>query len=175
MTRHGLRVEFRADSSLNISPQHESEPRSKESNQVVQRSRTVSGTVDDAQSKAPIAYAHIGVAGLQLIGAPNETWSDDHGRFSLRVPDGEVWLDAVARGYEFTRVTLETTDTLAVFRGRRTGECLPDTADTSHSTRTTQVPDLSGPAMFFWFRGQRSQAPCGQDRARIGAIQIRIF
>src|SRR5205823_13405612 len=90
-------------------------------------------------------------------------------------PDGEVWLDAVARGYEFTRVTLETTDTLAVFRGRRTGECLPDTADTSHSTRTTQVPDLSGPAMLVWFRGQQSQAPCGQDRACLGAIQIRIF
>jgi TonB-dependent SusC/RagA subfamily outer membrane receptor len=68
------------------------------------------------------------VIGNQLLDEPNDAASNERGQFSLRVPDGEVWLDACARGYEFSRVTLAPTDTVAVFHGRRSVErSLPDT------------------------------------------------
>jgi len=122
MARQGLRVDFRPDSSVYISPLHEAEPRPRQGDRRAQLSRGVSGTVEDAQTGAPISNAHINVAGVQLIGAPNEAWTDDRGRFSLRVTDGEVWLDASASCYEFQRVTLAPTDSVANFHGHKTGQ-----------------------------------------------------
>jgi hypothetical protein len=145
MARHGMRVEFRADGSIYISPRQESEPRSRERNQTVQVSRAVSGTVDDAQTGAPIRDARIDVAGVQLINAPNEAWSDERGRFALRVPDGEVWLDASRSGYEFRRVTLAPGDSVAVFHGYKTGDCSP--SDTARVNRK-QIKDIEGGPVF---------------------------
>jgi hypothetical protein len=146
MARYGLRVEFRADSSVYISPWRDSQSRSKDALGVLPAGRMVSGTVDNTATGAPIANAYIGVAGTQLIGAPNETWSDERGRFSLRVPDGEVWLDASAPGYEFRRVTLGPTDSIAVFHGRSTGECA--SSDTSHTTTAPRRPLVLVPGLF---------------------------
>jgi hypothetical protein len=177
MTRHGFRVEFRADSSVYISPWRDSESRSKEDFAVLPTARIVSGTVDDAETGGPIPNAHINVVGTQLIGAPNEAWSDERGRFSLRVPDGEVWLDASARSYEFSRVTLGPTDSIAVFRGRNTGEC--SSSDTTASRRPG-VRDLIFAPLFLLdgkvlSEPKPQKTPCVQGRRQIGRIQFRIF
>jgi hypothetical protein len=122
MARRGLRVEFRSDSSVYISPLRASQPRSPESIGSLPTSRTVSGTVDDDRTGAPIAGARISVIGNQLLDGPNDVESNERGQFSLRVLDGEVWLDACAGGYEFSRVTLAPRDTVAVIHGRRSVE-----------------------------------------------------
>jgi len=128
MSRQGLRVEFKADSSIYISVLRESLLWSRKSMESLATSRVVSGIVDDDQTGGPIAGARISIIGNQLIDGPNDADSNERGQFSLRVPDGEVWLDACAIGYEFSRVTLAPRDTVAVFHGRRTIErLLPDT------------------------------------------------
>jgi len=82
--------------------------------------RRISGRAVDASTNLPIVGVTIYVIGLQAVGEPNRTCTAEGGTFELKVPDGEVWLDAGAAGYEFTRVTLTARDTEAVFRGRRT-------------------------------------------------------
>jgi hypothetical protein len=131
--RHGLRVEVRPDSSVYISMLARSQPRSLDGVGSQAVSRTVNGTVSDEQTGAPIARARINVAGTQLLDGPNETSTNDQGHFSLRVPDGEVWLDACASGYEIGRVTLAPLDTTAEFRGRRT--VVPSRLDTVRLNR----------------------------------------
>jgi beta-lactamase regulating signal transducer with metallopeptidase domain len=175
MSRRGLSVEFRADSSVYISRRRDSESRSQEGLGVLPIGRMVSGTVDNAETGAPISKAYINVAGVQLIGAPNEAWSDDRGRFSLRVPDGEVWLDASAPGYEFSRVTLGPTDSIAVVQGRSTGECSSsDTTNASTARRRRLVRDLFYEPFIVIdgkvLSGAKPQATaCGQGRSQIGA------
>jgi len=184
MTRHGLRLEVKPDSSIYISPR-ESDPRPRESSRSAQMSRMVSGTVADAQTGRPITNARINVAGVQLAGEPNETWSTDRGHFALRVPDGEVWLDASARGYELARVTLAGTDNIAVFRGRRTGECLPDTEYSADSARVPEARRQIVPIYSAVFVRQgvpltrpdsgRPELLCETKGHRAGAVQIKIF
>ncbi|HKW11704.1 MAG TPA: M56 family metallopeptidase, partial [Gemmatimonadaceae bacterium] len=82
--------------------------------------RSIVGRVLDDSTNLPIAGTEINVIGPQAIGQPNRACTSQHGEFELVVPDGEVWLDASAGGYEFSRVTLGSTDTIALFRGRRT-------------------------------------------------------
>jgi hypothetical protein len=135
MARIGLHVEFLADSSIYIAPRQEKRPRSAETEHGFQLSRIVTGLVEDAQTGTPIPDARINVAGVQLLGGPNEVASDKVGRFSLRVADGEVWLDACAPGYAFRRVTLAPTTTVAVFQGTR--ETKPS------SSEAAQLDDLA--------------------------------
>jgi hypothetical protein len=180
MTRHGLRVEFRADSSVYISTLRGSESRSQKSIGVPPAGHTVSGTVDDADTGAPIPNAHINVAGIQLIGAPNETWSDDRGRFSLRVPDGEAWLDAYARGYEFTRVTLGTTDSVAVFHGRGTADCSSsETLRTAKQGNSRRIESVFEPVLIIDGKVISNAAPtrkaCEHSPSRLFYGGIRIF
>src|SRR5205823_3487236 len=120
MWAHGYDVTFNADSSITISsakPTRDSAP-----SEGVERpslSRQITGTVTDAATGRGIGGARLNVAGNQAIGEPNEALTNDRGEFSLRGPDGEVWLDACAAGYEFTRLTLAPTDSVANFHGRR--------------------------------------------------------
>lgn len=142
MARQGLQVEFRGDSTVYISRQQESAPRRREINEAVQVSRTVSGTVDDAQTGAPISNAQITFVGGGANASDDSTLqnvpqfydhgrraalSDEAGRFGLRVPSGEVTLQACAAGYEFRRITLGPTDSIAEFHGDRTGQHSQDT------------------------------------------------
>lgn len=82
------------------------------------RSRTIAGIVADDATGRPIASAQVDVIGAQAVGEVNRACANDRGEFRMRVPDGEVWLDAKARGYEFRRVTLAPNDTVVTFRGR---------------------------------------------------------
>jgi TonB-dependent SusC/RagA subfamily outer membrane receptor len=68
------------------------------------------------------------VVGNQAIDEPNEAWTNERGEFSLRGPDGEVWLDACSDGYEFSRITLAPRESIANFRGRRAEIMIRDTA-----------------------------------------------
>jgi hypothetical protein len=169
MAGQGLRVEFRADSSVYIFPPARSGARESEGSSVT--SRTISGTVVDDQSGAPISGARINLAGVQLVGRPNETLTTERGQFSLPVPDGEVWLDACAPGYEFDRVTLAPAETSAVFHGRRSID--RSAADT--------MPLVGRARDFLYvFGGQvvHYASPCGMipDPRYYGqVVHIRIF
>jgi beta-lactamase regulating signal transducer with metallopeptidase domain len=129
MAAYGFRVTFNADSSVTISlekPVRDSVPSER-----VERpasSREITGTVTDAATGQGISGARVNVAGTLAIGEPNEASTNDRGQFSLRGPDGEVWLDACATGYEFTRVTLAPADSVANFHGRRMETLVRDTA-----------------------------------------------
>lgn len=144
--QNALRVEFRSDSSVYISPLPRSQPRSPGSMGPQPMSRNVSGIVSDAETGAPIAGARINVVGVQLLDGPNETSTNQQGHFSLRVPDGEVWLDACAAGYEIGRVTLAARDTIAEFQARRSVPSLP--LDTVRLNRADieSVEIIKGPA-----------------------------
>ena len=72
----------------------------------------------DERTSLPIVGATVNVAGRQAIGEANRTCTTDGGSFELMVPDGEVWLDASATGYEFSRVTLAPSENRALFVGR---------------------------------------------------------
>ena len=180
MERQGLRVEFRSDSSVYISTRRSSEPHSRES-LGASTARTVTGVVDNAETGAPLADAYINVAGTQLIGAPNEAWTDARGRFSLRVLDGEVWLDASAPGYEFTRVTLGPKDSIAIFHARSTGECpSSDTTTGPTAPRRRQIRDLVyGPAIVVGGQVLSGPTPppavCPPRGSHSGQVQFRIF
>lgn len=82
--------------------------------------RLIVGRLLDDSTGTAIAGARVNVIGVQAIGEPNRACASERGEFQLMVPDGEVWLDASARGYEFSRLTLASHDSIAVFRGRRT-------------------------------------------------------
>ena len=81
--------------------------------------REISGRVVEEGSGAPIAAAEVSVIGRQAIGESNRACTNERGEFRMRVPDGEVWLDASAPTFDFHRVTLGPADTTAEFRGRR--------------------------------------------------------
>lgn len=108
MALHGYRVVVHPDSSITIvaAPQSRSE------------NRRVTGRVIDERTSLPIVGAIVNVAGRQAIGEANRTCTTDGGSFELMVPDGEVWLDASAAGYEFSRVTLAPSGHRALFVGR---------------------------------------------------------
>ena len=108
MTLHGYRVVVHPDSSITIVA---AQPARSEN-------RRVSGRVIDERTHLPIVGALVNVAGTQAIGEANRTCTTDGGAFELTVPDGEVWLDASAAGYEFSRVTLAPHDHRALFVGR---------------------------------------------------------
>lgn len=121
MAAYGFGVTFDADSSITISLAKlvkDSVPSER-----VERpssSRAITGTVNDAATGRGISGARVNVAGNLAIGEPNEALTNDRGEFSLRGPDGEIWLDACAAGYEFTRVTLSPSMSVANFHGRQT-------------------------------------------------------
>lgn len=148
MVAHGCSVTFNPDSSITISV--ERPPKASVPSGRAERpssSRAITGVVIDAETGRGISGAHINVAGNQAIGEPNEAWTNDRGRFSLRGPDGEVWLDACAAGYDFTRVTLAPADSIATFRGRRAETLVRDTTlygsiiDSSRAAHALYVVD----------------------------------
>jgi TonB-dependent SusC/RagA subfamily outer membrane receptor len=81
--------------------------------------REISGRVVEEGSGTPIAAAEVSVIGRQAIGESNRACTNERGEFRMRVPDGEVWLDASAPTFDFHRVTLGPADTTAEFRGTR--------------------------------------------------------
>ena len=81
--------------------------------------REISGRVVEEGSVTPIGAAEVIVIGRQAIGEANRACTNERGEFRMRVPDGEVWLDASAPTFDFHRVTLGPADTTAEFRGRR--------------------------------------------------------
>jgi len=108
MAANGYRIVLHPDSSITIVPAPP--PRSE--------NRRVSGRVIDERTSLPIVGAIVNVAGRQAIGETNRTCTANGGSFALMVPDGEVWLDASAAGYEFSRVTLAPAEDRALFVGR---------------------------------------------------------
>ena len=116
MSANGYGLVVHADSSITIIIARSSPARRARSS----ANRPIIGRAIDASTNLPIVGATIYVVGLQAIGEPNRTCTTEGGRFQLKVPDGEAWLDANAAGYEFSRVTLAPRDTEAVFSGRRT-------------------------------------------------------
>lgn len=108
MSLNGYRVVVHSDSSITIVAVRSSRS----------ENRRVSGRVIDERTKLPIVGALVNVAGTQAIGEANRTCTTDGGSFELTVPEGEVWLDATAAGYEFSRVTLAPHENRALFVGR---------------------------------------------------------
>lgn len=95
MALQGYRLVVHSDSSITIVAATPSRS----------ENRRASGRVIDSSTNLPIVGAIVNVAGRQAIGEANRTCTTDGGAFELMVPDGEVWLDASARGYEFSRVS----------------------------------------------------------------------
>lgn len=81
--------------------------------------RAVSGVVTSAGTDTPVRNAEVGTVGLQLIGAPNFTCTNDRGEFRLRVPQGDVRLEVIHPDYKFALQDLTPTDSTAHFIGTR--------------------------------------------------------
>jgi hypothetical protein len=101
------------------------------------QSREISGTVRDAASGQPIRHADVDVVGLLSVDGPNQTCTDDHGEFRLRVPDGEAWLAVRASGFLFTNTVVSPAQQTVHVRGLRVP---PGVAG---NVRTTQIPPTS--------------------------------
>jgi len=81
--------------------------------------RAVSGVVTAAGGDTPVRNAEVGTVGLQLIGAPNYTCTNDRGEFRLRVPFGDVRLEVIHADYQFRLQDLGPTDSTVRFSGAR--------------------------------------------------------
>ena len=81
--------------------------------------RAVSGVVTAAGRDTPVRNAEVGTVGLQLIGAPNYTCTNDRGEFRLRVPFGDVRLEVIHADYQFRLQDLGPTDSTVRFSGAR--------------------------------------------------------
>jgi beta-lactamase regulating signal transducer with metallopeptidase domain len=81
--------------------------------------REVWGTVRAADTYEPLRDVEVGTVGVQLIGAPNVTCTNEQGEFRYRVPLGEVRLEARHLDYEFGLVTVGANDSTAQFMGTR--------------------------------------------------------
>ena len=81
--------------------------------------RAVSGVVTAAGGDTPVRNAEVGTVGLQLIGAPNYTCTNDRGEFRLRVPFGDVRLEVIHADYRFRFQDLGPTDSTVRFSGER--------------------------------------------------------
>ena len=81
--------------------------------------RAVSGVVTAAGTDTPVRNAEVGTVGLQLIGAPNFTCTNERGEFRLRVPFGDVRLEVIHADYKFALQDLKPTDSTAHFMGTR--------------------------------------------------------
>src|SRR5207248_1949819 len=72
-----------------------------------------------AGGDTPVRNAEVGTVGLQLIGAPNYTCTNDRGEFRLRVPFGDVRLEVIHADYQFRLQDLGPTDSTVRFSGAR--------------------------------------------------------
>ena len=79
----------------------------------------MSGVVTAAGGDTPVRDAEVGTVGLQLIGAPNYTCTNDRGEFRLRVPFGDVRLEVIHADYQFRLQDLGPTDSTVRFSGAR--------------------------------------------------------
>lgn len=158
MGMNGYRLIVHPDSSITIVSLRSSRPRSTErgagSSSEIQRggagqtlvssaesrNRPVSGSAIDEATNLPITGVTVNVVGIQAIGEPNRTCTSARGTFQLNVPDGEVWLDAHAPGYQFSRVILASRDSIGLFRGRRTQDVVVDSSATRLWLRGVSLP-----------------------------------
>ena len=107
--------------------------------------REVKGTVRAAGTDMPLGGVEVRTIGVQLIGAPNYTCTNEGGDFRLRVPLGDVRLEAAHPDYQFSLKDLRPTDSTANFTGPRV---VRDTARlvTGRSILMFQGPTKLGPA-----------------------------
>jgi TonB-dependent SusC/RagA subfamily outer membrane receptor len=134
MAVHGYQVLFDANGDITIArsvsnpasrgEERPAEPTPRQDSEA-NENRRISGTVIDAESNAPLAGVEVQVIGRQANGESNYACTSERGQFQLVVPDGEAWLDASAPRYQFARLTIAPTDTVALFRGHRTAPAFP--------------------------------------------------
>jgi hypothetical protein len=79
----------------------------------------VSGIVTTAGTDTPVGNAEVGTVGLQLIGTPNYTCTNERGEFRLRVPLGTVRLEVIHADYRFALQDVGPSDSTAHFTGTR--------------------------------------------------------